>query len=119
MQFLFWNENALICHVTWEILLASCRGERGCRTFHRIIEHGMFVMHNSICCIKLPRETAACSKAIPVIKGLVSQAAITEIPLSKYLVDLIITLVPCCMVSSEFGDIVFKRRVGFFTWTWV
>lgn len=29
MQFLFWNENALIYHVTWEILLASCRGGEG------------------------------------------------------------------------------------------
>jgi len=34
---------------------------------------------------------------------------ITEIPLSKYLVDLIITLVQRCMDSSEFGDIVFEE----------
>lgn len=53
MRFLFWNENALIHHVTWEILLASCGGgRRSRRAFLRMMEHGVPVMHNSICCAK-------------------------------------------------------------------
>lgn len=56
MCFLFWNENALIHHVTWEILLASCGGgRRSRRVFHRMMEHGVSVMHNSICCAKSSR----------------------------------------------------------------
>lgn len=49
----FGMKNALIHHVTWEILLASCGGgRRSRRAFLRMMEHGVPVMHNSICCAK-------------------------------------------------------------------
>lgn len=76
-------------------------------------------MYNSICRSRSSRGSAARCTAIPLVKGLVSKAVTTEIPLSKYSVDLLITLGQRCVVSSEFGGVVFQRRVGFSSWTWV
>lgn len=119
MWFLFWNENALIYHVTWEILLASCRG--GKRVSWRFWwSGGAWHVCDAWGCLQhkgLPWEPPACCKAIPVIQGLVPEAVTTEISLSKYWVDGIIALVQRCVwVSSEFEGAVFKWRAGSFPW---
>lgn len=93
MWFLFWNENALIYHVTWEILSASCRGGKG----------ELKVWLDVCDAWGLPREPPACCKAIPVIQGLVPEAVTTEISVSKYWVDWIIALLSAVWFLPSLG----------------